>query len=296
METAEPQEPAALDPESRLIELRRLSAEDPAGRWFLPLGALLLELDLATEAQRAVRQGLALDPDCLSGWVLLGRSYWMSGEAAAARRIMASVLARDPENAHALRVHAQAQIQLGESRAAIRDYRALLRLVPGDVAAQDALAQLLDHEAGAPHGEPAPVPVVSGEHKEAPMPLAEALTSSGKERAPSRGPLKRKSGTRERAPRPAAKLESRPRTAVASSGRTVLPPARRPKAGIFESLPADLDWSRNRAPRPSAPASSPPAPPADPERPRQGYRRWLDRLYADQGQDGSREPDSGADR
>jgi hypothetical protein len=255
---------------------------------------LLLELDLATEAQRAVRQGLALDPDCLSGWVLLGRSYWMSGEAAAARRIMASVLARDPENAHALRVHAQAQVQLGESRAAIRDYRALLRLVPGDVAAQDALAQLLDHEAEVPR-EPAAVAVIAGDQKAAPMPLAEALTPSRKEQAPSRGPLKRKSGARARPTRPAAKLESRIRSAAAAPGRAVLPPARRPKAGIFESLPADLDWSRSRAPRPSAPESPPPAPPSA-ERPRQGYRRWLDRLYSDQGQDGSREPDSGADR
>jgi hypothetical protein len=295
METAEPQEHTALDPESRLIELRRLSAEDPAGRWFLPLGALLLELDLVTEAQRAVRQGLARDPDCLSGWVLLGRSYWMSGEAAAARRIMASVLARDPENAHALRVHAQAQIQLGESRAAIRDYRALLRLVPGDVAAQDALAQLLDHGAEVPPGEPAAMPVVAGEREEAPMPRAKALTPTAKELTPSRGPLKRKSGAQARAPRPTLKSESRRRTAAAPPGRAVLPPARRPKGGIFESLPADLDWSR-RAPRPSTPESLPPAPPADPERPRQGYRRWLDRLYADQGQDGTGQPDSGADR
>ncbi len=78
----------ALDPalhrreelRDRLEGLRRFDAEDPDGRWFLPLAGCLRELGELREALRTLRHGLARDPECLGGWVLLGECHLESGE------------------------------------------------------------------------------------------------------------------------------------------------------------------------------------------------------------------------
>jgi tetratricopeptide (TPR) repeat protein len=271
-----------------MIELRRLSAEDPGGRWFLPLAALLLEQQAIAEAQQLVRYHLARDPDAIGGWVLLGRSYWMSGELPAARRIMTSVLARDPENAHALRVRAQAEAELGEREAAIHGYRTLLRLVPGDLAAQEALALLLDHVADVNAGNGRRG---SGSDREVAAEEAAVTASNGREsipgalsRARPRGRPALARAEREgegQGGRRRERARARPRPPAPAAERALLPPARRPRTGIFESLPADLDWGRKVAP--PAAKSERAAPSAGREARReshQGYRRWLDQMLS----------------
>ncbi|HWN82710.1 MAG TPA: hypothetical protein VNM87_11475, partial [Candidatus Udaeobacter sp.] len=123
------------------------------------------------------------------------------------------------------------------------------------------------------------------------LPPTEPMAPRSRGAAPKAGLPKPKRRTKERTLPSPAKVEARRRPPAASAGRTMLPPARRPKSGIFESLPGDLDWPRKRASRPPGPENAPP-PAAGPEPQRQGYRRWLDRLIADE-HDGGPEPDSG---
>jgi hypothetical protein len=292
-----PHEPAARDSERRLIELRRLSVEDPTGRWFLPLASLLLDQQAISEAQQLVRHSLARDPDAIGGWVLLGRSYLMSGELAAARRIMASVLARDPENAHALRVHSQAEAELGERGAAIRGYRALLRLVPGDVGAQEALAELLDLEAetsGERSGPRSVAAAVIGNSSAMPM-NGQEPRAVGRKATQATVSGRGKRARRGRGPREPERGEPRPVRAVAQ--RQALPPAPRPAAGIFESLPADLDWGRKAVPRSPRPTTRQAPKEGAERRSHQGYRRWLDQILGKENGNGPSAPEAepGAD-
>jgi tetratricopeptide (TPR) repeat protein len=286
-------------PGQRLAELRRLDAENPRGRWFLALGGALRDTGRVKEALAVVRQGLARDPDCISGWVVLGQCYLALDELAAAERVLASVLRRDRENAVALRALAIIHARRGERNEAATHYRALLKLVPRDLAAQEALAALLE-------------PVSSEEQFAPPIAAREPVGANGDLRSrsldappraakPARGKQKSRFDPRSREPGP-------PR--VPRGATPMLPPESRSGSGIFESPPHDLDWERTvaklrderraparRAPRaPRAPRPTGPAP-ARREREAQvraepapgrsgalaGYQRWLERMIEEKG-------------
>lgn len=187
---------------SRVVDLRRREEEEPNGRWFLPLASALHDLDLAPEAAQVLRRGLAKDPDCLGGWVLMARCYLAMGEVEIAKGLLESSAARDPENALALRGLAQVHALEGDRRRAAEEYRALLRVMPRDLKAHEALASLLaDGDAEAPHLNQTARPVA---------------------RRPSR--------------RQAPRSVHPPR-----GSRAVLPAERRTRPGLFEAPPADLD-------------------------------------------------------
>jgi cytochrome c-type biogenesis protein CcmH/NrfG len=117
----------------RIAELRRRDSADPAGRWFLPLAGALSDAGRPGEAVQGLRQGLARDPECLGGWVLLGQCYAALEEWAAARRVFEVVIGRDRENAVALRGLAAIHARLGDRGQAAAYCRALLRLMPRDL-------------------------------------------------------------------------------------------------------------------------------------------------------------------
>jgi tetratricopeptide (TPR) repeat protein len=148
-----------------------------------------------------LRRGLAKDPDCLGGWVLMGRCYLAMGEVEIAKGLLESSAARDPENALALRGLAQVHALEGDRRRAVEEYRVLLRLMPRDLEAHEALAWLL----------------AQGE-TETPSLLAAKATP----RRPSR----------RQAPRPVYP----PR-----GSRAALKAEPRVNPGLFEAPPADLD-------------------------------------------------------
>lgn len=282
----------------RIAELRRLDAENQHGRWFLALGGALRDLGRVKEALAVVRQGLARDPDCISGWVVLGQCYLALDELAAAERVLASVLRRDRENSVALRALAIIHARRGERDAAATHYRSLLKLVPRDLAAQEALAALLEPDPGEelfvrPIAPPAPVGA-RGELR------SQSLEAPPRAAKPARAKRKSRFDPRSREPGP-------PR--VPRGAAPMLPPESRPGSGIFESPPHDLDWERRvaqlrdarraPAPRASAPRTSRPAGPAPARRERDaqvraepapgrsgalpGYQRWLERMIEEQG-------------
>ncbi|MGD8394377.1 MAG: tetratricopeptide repeat protein [Candidatus Eiseniibacteriota bacterium] len=136
--------------DGRIRWLRRLHRQDRDGRWFLPLAAGLLDIGFIDDAIATLREGLARDPSCLPAWVLLGRSCLASGRLDEARRLFERVIARDRENAVALRGLAEIYRRRGERQRAADFYRALLRLVPWDLEAQKGIAQVLGGDGSRP--------------------------------------------------------------------------------------------------------------------------------------------------
>ncbi len=238
----------------RLEILRARDTEEPDGRWFLPLAIALRDLGNLEEAGQTLRRGLAKDPDCLGGWVVLAQCYVAMGELEVARGLFEWVLARDRENPLVLRGLAQLMALKGERRRAADGFRALLRVMPRDLAAQEALASLLEPEIG----EPEPIP------------------------------------TRPR------KLEAPPRVFPPRGVRPMLPPEPDVDRGIFEPVPADLDWKGPAVAERRARSDSAPKVPAGStersphqgdgipqprsERSLAGYRRWIERMMDRSGQ------------
>jgi tetratricopeptide (TPR) repeat protein len=218
---------------ARINELSQLDAEDPEGRWFLPLGRVLHDLGRFDEAAVVLRRGLERDSECLGGWVILGQCYAAMGEIQVARSLFEWISSRDPLNALVLRGLAAILARQGETERAADCYRALIKVMPRDLGAQEALAGLLDH---APDGE---------------------------------DPRRSNPALRDQVPRP-------PR------GARGLSPEARPRRGIFEPPPADLDSGE------PWPASRRAAGEGEAGRVLSGYRRWLERMTEEEeGQSGS---------
>ncbi len=92
------------------------------------------------EAAAKFEEALALDPDMVHGYVVLGGIALSQGDAARASELAATALAKDPANVDALKVSYDAARALGDSEGA---QQALIRLVEADPSW--ASAGLYDH-------------------------------------------------------------------------------------------------------------------------------------------------------
>lgn len=238
--------------QARVAELRQLETEDPEGRWFLPLGGALRDLGHFEEAAFILRRGLERDPESLGGWVILGQCYAAMGEIQVARGLFEWISSRDPDNALVLRGLAGILARQGERRRAADCYRALIKVMPRDLAAQEALAGLLDHPLPADEGPPGDSP----------------LEDAAGEDAASDPPETMRLGRRSARPvLPGRRAGPRPARGMG------LPPESRPRPGIFEPPPADLDWRESR------PGSQPSGGGKEAgKRLDSGYWRWLARM------------------
>jgi tetratricopeptide (TPR) repeat protein len=273
------------DPEARIRELHRRDVDDPEGRWFLPLGGALRDQGRPEEAAAALRQGLARDPECLGAWVILGQCYAAMGETEVARSLFESIATRDRENSLALRGLAEILARRGERRRAADYYRALLKVMPRDLGAQEALAGLLESTPSEEAGRQAAGRAAKAvelkaeagreEPKEAKAQGAadEALVRRAKPSVRRPEPSRRPEPRRPEPRRPQPRRRPVPHVSWGPGG---LPPESRPKPGIFEPPPADLDWG-------ARPGNEPANEPAvrsggTPEGARGGYWRWLTRI------------------
>ncbi len=291
--------PDPLAATTRLAVLRRMEAENPRGRWFLALGSALRESGHSREGLEVVRRGLARDPECLSGWVVLGQCYLALDELSAARRVFSAALRRDGENTVALRGLAIIHARRGEREEAAGYYRSLLKLLPRDLAAQEALAALLEPDLAA-DGSPS----TSGAQPPDPQQLAPESKASA-----------RRAKRRSRFDPRVRRTEPPP---VRAGARTWLAPEPGPREGLFAPAPFDLDWDRSprvpsgaggaaarrphsergsasprsrtradagRAARVQVQGSAPaPGPRAGRAGALSGYRRWLERMLSERGE------------
>jgi len=130
-----------------LEALRECCEKNPNSKLFMPLAEQLRRRGCYGEAIDICLRAKALHPRYISCRVLLGRCFVELGMREEARKELEDVLVQDRENVFSLRVMAELLRSQGDLEGAIDYYRALLRISPADMDAQQRLteiAQLLD--------------------------------------------------------------------------------------------------------------------------------------------------------
>jgi len=116
----------------RIDDLRRRLEKEPNSRLFAQLAEELRKDGDFEEAIRIARAGLARHPAYPSARMTLGRALFDTGDMAAARHELESVLEGAPDNILASRLLAECLEGLGDAQGALERYRATLALSPGD--------------------------------------------------------------------------------------------------------------------------------------------------------------------
>jgi len=127
--------------------LREGYEKDPNSKLFMPLAEQLRRRGCYGEAIDICIRAKVTHPRYVSCRVLLGRCLIELGMKEEARRELEEVLQLDRENVFSLRVMAEILRAQGNLREAVDYYRALLRISPSDMDAQQRLteiAQLLE--------------------------------------------------------------------------------------------------------------------------------------------------------
>ena len=137
----------------RIDDLRSRLQREPGSRLFAQLAEELRKDGDLPEAIRVARSGLALHPNYPSARLTLGRALIESGNLTGARSELESVLRGAPDNILASRMLAECLEGLGDLGAALLQFRAALRLNPGDRQIEGA-----DSRPGAKAGQPASGP------------------------------------------------------------------------------------------------------------------------------------------
>jgi tetratricopeptide (TPR) repeat protein len=128
--------------QDEIEKLERKHAENPEGRYFVPLANDYRKMGDLGRAESLLREGLEKHPDYLSARIVLGRCLADKGSNAEAAEQFDFVLSMDPQNLIALR--SLAEIALADDRAddAERWYRELLAVDPMNDDARAALERV----------------------------------------------------------------------------------------------------------------------------------------------------------
>ncbi len=144
--------PAALDAEIQLLERRH--AENPEGRFFVPLADRYRKLGELDRAEILLREGLRRLPDYVSARIVLGQCLADLGRADQAAGEFRSVLVADPQNLLALRGLGRLAAAAGEHEEAARWYGELLAVDPMNEDARGALDALRTQPEPPPVADP----------------------------------------------------------------------------------------------------------------------------------------------
>jgi tetratricopeptide (TPR) repeat protein len=138
---------------AKIEELRFRLKTDPRSRLFFPLAEELRKTGQATEAEQVLRTGLVSHPTYLSAWVSLGRVLREQKKDADAIDALTRALQLDPGNVVAARLLADTHLGLGDKVEAIKKYKLVHALMPGDGEVEGIVASL-DAELNPPAAAP----------------------------------------------------------------------------------------------------------------------------------------------
>jgi tetratricopeptide (TPR) repeat protein len=116
----------------KIDDLRFRIKADPKSRLFFPLAEELRKTGALQEAEDVLRAGLTHHPTYLSAWVSLGRVLREEGKDPEAIESLTRALQIDQGNVVAARLLAEAYESLGEKVEAIKKYKLVHALMPGD--------------------------------------------------------------------------------------------------------------------------------------------------------------------
>ncbi|HVT43167.1 MAG TPA: tetratricopeptide repeat protein [Thermoanaerobaculia bacterium] len=129
----------------KIEELRARLRSDPKSRLFYPLAEELRKIGRLDDAKEALLNGLASHPSYLSAWVSLGRVLKEMDNNQGAVDAFNKALSIDPENVVAARLLGESYLALGEKIEAIKKFKLVVALMPGDEEMQ-ARVEALDRE------------------------------------------------------------------------------------------------------------------------------------------------------
>lgn len=122
--------------------LERKHAENPEGRFFVPLANAYRKMGDVETAEALLRGGVERHPDYLSAHIVLGRCLADRGALTEAEEEFRYVLSRDPQNLIALRTLGELAAADGRPTEASEWYRELLAVDPMNEEARQALDTL----------------------------------------------------------------------------------------------------------------------------------------------------------
>jgi len=129
----------------KIEELRFRLKTDPKSRIFYPLAEELRKVGQFAESEHVLRTGLVNHPTYLSAWVSLGRvSRELKNEPAAVEALN-KAMQLDQGNVVAARLLADSYLALGEKLEALKKYKLVHALLPGDEELE-ATIERLDNE------------------------------------------------------------------------------------------------------------------------------------------------------
>jgi Tfp pilus assembly protein PilF len=133
----------------KIEELRFRLKTDPKSRLFYQLAEELRKSGSLDEAEQILRNGLNVYPTYLAAWVSLGRVLRDRKDDGAAVEALSRAMQLDPGNVVAARLLADAYLNLGDNVEAIKKYKLVHALMPGDEELKATIEQL-DREISGP--------------------------------------------------------------------------------------------------------------------------------------------------
>lgn len=126
----------------KIEELRFKLKTDPKSRLFYPLAEELRKVGQFAEAEQVLRAGLGTHATYLSAWVVLGRVLREQSKHAEAVTALSQALELDRGNVVVARLLAESYLAMGEKVEAIKKYKLVAALMPGDEDTEAAIARL----------------------------------------------------------------------------------------------------------------------------------------------------------
>jgi tetratricopeptide (TPR) repeat protein len=139
----------------KIEELRFRLKTDPRSRLFYQLAEELRKAGHFAESEQVLRAGLGVYPAYLAAWVSLGRVLREQKNDTGAVEALLKAMQLDPGNVVAARLLADSYRSLGETLEALKKYKLVHALMPGDEELKATIEQL-DRELH----PPAPHPVI----------------------------------------------------------------------------------------------------------------------------------------
>jgi tetratricopeptide (TPR) repeat protein len=169
---------------AKLEELRFKLKTDPKSRLFYQLAEELRRAGQFDESEQVLRNGLQVYPTYLAAWVSLGRTLREQRNDGGAVDALSRALQLDPGNVVAARILADAYLALGDKVEAIKKYKLVHALMPGDEELNQIISRIERELAPPPppveelEPEPEPEPEAEPEPEPEPEPEAQAEPES----------------------------------------------------------------------------------------------------------------------
>ncbi|MGZ5432651.1 MAG: tetratricopeptide repeat protein [Thermoanaerobaculia bacterium] len=126
----------------KIEELRFRLKTDPRSRLFYQLAEELRKAGHFAESEQVLRSGLNVYPAYLAAWVSLGRVLREQKNEAGAVEALSKAMQLDPGNVVAARLLADAHLSLGDHLEALKKYKLVHALLPGDEELKNTIERL----------------------------------------------------------------------------------------------------------------------------------------------------------